>query len=313
MLERVDDQQFIALGDPAAFAEIRSDGQHLARHQCAHLHLPSWHHLAEQAHFRPRRADHRVHYVDGPDPFGRGFLGDLRARLQQQRQAKHEAISELQRLLGRYPSGEMVFDRKLPVITQRVPAGLPAELLKRRPSIQAAWIELLAADAALAVAHRQRFPTLRLSASVSDSDSALSQLLDEGPLGWSLLGGLTQPLFAGGQLAARERQARAELLQAEQRYLDHLFQALTEVENRLHEQYILEQRYQSFLQAEENALAAQRLAFDQYQRGLINYTSVLESQRRAFDAQSTVLQLRNQLLQNRIALQLALGGRALSD
>jgi multidrug efflux system outer membrane protein len=50
------------------------------------------------------------------------------------------------------------------------------------------------------------------------------------------------------------------------------------------------------------------LAFEQYQRGLVTYTTVLESQRRAFDAQSTVIDLRNQLLQNRITLFLALGG-----
>ena len=49
-------------------------------------------------------------------------------------------------------------------------------------------------------------------------------------------------------------------------------------------------------------------AADQYQRGLVAYTTVLESQRQAFDAESTVVQLKNQLLQNRITLYLALGG-----
>ena len=59
---------------------------------------------------------------------------------------------------------------------------------------------------------------------------------------------------------------------------------------------------------ETNSRAALTLALEQYQRGLVSYTTVLESQRQAFDAEATVVQLRNQLLQNRIALFLALGG-----
>ena len=55
-------------------------------------------------------------------------------------------------------------------------------------------------------------------------------------------------------------------------------------------------------------MAGLNLAFEQYQRGLVSYTTVLEAQRRAFDIQSGVIELRNQLLQNRIALHLALGG-----
>jgi outer membrane protein TolC len=70
----------------------------------------------------------------------------------------------------------------------------------------------------------------------------------------------------------------------------------------------LRSRYESFLEAEKNSSAALNLALEQYQRGLITYTTVLESQRQAFDAEATVVQLKNQLLQNRIALYQALGG-----
>lgn len=236
-----------------------------------------------------------------------------RARLAQQRQSQLEAVSKLQRLLGRYPNGTMALSTSLPFIAEPISAGVPSELLKNRPSVQAAWLELMAADAQLAVAHKARFPSLRLTGAVGDAGGTLNKLFDGGPLAWSLLGGVTQPLFAGGRLAAREKQAQAELKQQEQQYLDHIFTAFREVENSLYKQQTLGQRYQSFLKAQENALAAQRLAFEQYQRGLIPYTSVLEAQRRAFDAQTTVLGLRNQLLQNRIALNLALGGSIASS
>ena len=61
-------------------------------------------------------------------------------------------------------------------------------------------------------------------------------------------------------------------------------------------------------EAEASAEAALDLAYDLYQRGLVGYITVLESQRRAFDAQSSLIRLHNQLLQNRVAVLLALGG-----
>ncbi len=231
-----------------------------------------------------------------------------RARLAQQKQSQLELVNRLQFLLGRYPNGQLKMTDVLPVIVEPLHAGLPSDLLKNRPSIQSAWLDLLAADAQLAVAHKARFPSLRLTGNLGDNGDTINKLLDGGPLSWSLLAGLTQPVFAGGQLAAREQQAKEELVQREQQYLEKVYSALLEVENALNQQQTLNKRYHSFLKAQENAIAAQRLAFEQYQRGLIPYTSVLESQRRAFDAQSTVLDLRNQLLQNRIDLNVALGG-----
>ena len=87
-----------------------------------------------------------------------------------------------------------------------------------------------------------------------------------------------------------------------------MFRALAEVENALSREQALNARYEAFVRAEQNAGSALELAFDQYQRGLAPYTTVLESQRRAFDAQTTLIQLQNQQLKNRVNLLLALGG-----
>ena len=80
------------------------------------------------------------------------------------------------------------------------------------------------------------------------------------------------------------------------------------MENAISRSASLIERYESFLDAETNSRAALNLALEQYQRGLVSYTTVLESQRQAFDAETTVVELRNLLLQNRISLYLALGG-----
>ena len=235
-----------------------------------------------------------------------------RARIAAQEQTLSEHQVALQLLLGAYPDGNpemnMTTGATLPIIATPVPAGLPSELISRRPDLQQAWANLLARDAAVAIAHKQRFPRLALAASGGDVSQDLDSLLNGTPLAWSILGNLTQPLFNAGRLKAQEQQARARLTQAEHQYLENLYRAFSEVENALSRARALQTRYQVTLAAEKNAVAALTLAFAQYQRGLVPYTTALEAQRRAFDIQSGVIELRNQLLQNRITLYLALGG-----
>ena len=202
----------------------------------------------------------------------------------------------------------MELDGELPVIADPIPVGLPSELLTRRTDIQEAWLSLLAADADLAAAHKARFPSLSLVGSTGLTSVEFSDLLDSDDTFWNVAGSLTQPLFAGGRLKALEQQAVARVQLAEQQYLQLVYHAFADVENAISRSVSLQERYESFLDAESNSRAALTLALEQYQRGLVSYTTVLESQRQAFDAEATVVQLRNQLLQNRINLFLSLGG-----
>ncbi len=238
----------------------------------------------------------------------RNQVEQQQASVAQQEQAYLEAVADLQLSLARYPDGALEIIGELPVLTQPIPAGLPSDLLTRRTDLQEAWLGLLAADAELAVAHKARFPSLTLVGSGGITSLALSDLLDSDASGWSVSSSLVQPLFNAGRLRALEAQALARLELAEQQYLDLLNRAFAEVENAISRSQSLEVRYRSFLDAERNARAALELALEQYQRGLVTYTTVLESQRQAFDAEATVVQLTNQLLQNRIGLYLALGG-----
>ncbi len=207
----------------------------------------------------------------------------------------------------------MKIDVTLPVIDTPIPTGIPSELLTRRADIQESWLNLLAADADLAVAHKARFPSLSLSGSYGQTTREFSTLLERDNRVWSLGLGVAQPLFDAGRLKALEEQARGRVQLAEQQYLDLLYRAFADVENAISRSNSLLERYTSFLDAETNSRAALDLALEQYQRGLVTYTVVLESQRQAFDAEATVVQLRNQLLQNRISLYLSLGGEFSTD
>ncbi len=231
----------------------------------------------------------------------------------QQQQSYAETVTALQLSLARYPDGRMTVDVDLPVINTPIPTGMPSELLTRRADVQESWLNLLASDADLAAAHKARFPSLSLVGSYGQTSRAFSTLLERDNRVWSLASGITQPIFNAGRLKALEEQARGRVQQAEQQYLDLLYRAFADVENAISRSTSLQQRYDSFLNAETNSRAALELALEQYQRGLVSYTTVLESQRQAFDAEATVVQLRNQLLQNRINLFLSLGGEFSTD
>lgn len=239
----------------------------------------------------------------------RNELNTELSNLAQQQATQIQATRSLERLLGRYPDASLTNEQlSLPLLTNDIPIGMPSDIISRKPELLSSWYQVLAQDAGLAFAHKQRFPSISLRASISDSADELSDLLSGSSLAWSLLGGLTAPLFKAGDLKAIEEIARLRLKQQEQIYLDTLYNAFSSVENAITTENSLKLRYQSTLAAQQNADAAETLAFEQYQRGLVTYTTVLEAQSRSFTAQSALIQIKNQLLANRIVLHVALGG-----
>ncbi len=234
-----------------------------------------------------------------------------RARVAQQQQRVLENRRNLQLYIGHYPSGiedALQQQKAWPSLSSTLYVELPASLLANRADIQASWLDLMASDAAVAVAHKQRFPQFTLSASAGDASDELSNLLKGDALAWSLLGNITTPLFNAGKLESLEEQARLKVKQKEQRYLELVYQAFADAENQLNNHNALNEQLSFYKQAEANALAAESLSFSQYQKGLVSYTTVLESQRRAFDSQTAAIQLTKQMIQNRATLYATLGG-----
>ena len=238
----------------------------------------------------------------------RNNLNSELAIVAEQKQNVKIATRELELLLGEYPAGVLEANADLIKFDNNTFANIPSNLLTQRQSIKASWLTLLSLDAGLAVAHKQRFPSLSLSASIGESSSEISQLLNGNALAWSLLGNLVTPIFNGGALASEEEQARLAVVQQEQYYLTEVYNAFLEVENVLSNHTSLLKRFELQEEAEMNAIAAQELSFDQYMRGLVSYTTVLEAERRAFDAQTSLIQIKNDLIQNRADTFLALGG-----
>ncbi|QIR15495.1 efflux transporter outer membrane subunit [Shewanella aestuarii] len=230
------------------------------------------------------------------------------ANLLSQRSQLNKDVRSLERLLGGYPAGDLLIDEQLPLLPQGIKMGVPSELVKRKPQLQAAWYQLLAQDALVAFTQKQRYPALRIGADIGSASNDVSNLFSGDYSSWSVFAGLTAPLFNAGRLKSLTEQQKLKLQQQEQQYLSTLFSAFEVVENNLDLDASLQQQYQSTLKAQDNALQAETLSFEQYQSGLVSYTTVLDAQNRAFVAQSSVISLKNQIIANRIGLLLALGG-----
>lgn len=252
--------------------------------------------------------------------YKRGLRPSLDVRLSESNVATAESVltqrkDHLQRikrqievLLGRYPASRIALSESLPAISEPVPAGIPADIVRRRPDLISAEKRLTASHARLIESRRALYPRISLTGSGGTSSDELSNLLDGDYSVWNLIGNLIQPLFQGGRLRAGVKLAQAREQEALARYAQSVLSAYAEVETSLATEKHLEQREKAVENAAEQATAARQLAQDRYAKGLTNLIEVLEAQRRSFDSQSQLLSLRRQRVDNRIDLYLALGG-----
>jgi NodT family efflux transporter outer membrane factor (OMF) lipoprotein len=217
----------------------------------------------------------------------------------------------LEVLLARYPSARLLEkfpSAGLPGLPAPPPAGLPAEIVSRRPDLVAAERRLVSNDQNWKSAKRALYPRLSLTGSGGTLALQIADLLD-GDFGvWTLAANLTAPLFQGGRLRAGVDQAAAGKDEALARYVGSVLQAYREVESALAAEAFLKDRVTALEEAVKQTVAAQHLSEQRYAQGVGDYLVVLESQTRAVTSQSDLLSVRRALLDNRVDLHLALGG-----
>ena len=229
-------------------------------------------------------------------------IPDLERRIEQQE-------NFISILLGQNP-GPIVRGKPLvdTAILPTVPAGLPSSLLERRPDIQSAEQQLVAANARIGVAKAAYFPQITLTAVAGYQSSALTNLFT-GPAGfWNFGGQLAQPIFTGGKIRSNVRLTEAQKQESVLFYQQSIQQAFREVSDSL----VAYRKNQEF-RAQQALISgaaedATRLANVRYEGGVTSYLEVLDSDTRYFDAQLALSQAQ---LNERLALvQLynALGG-----
>lgn len=230
------------------------------------------------------------------------------ALFRQRDQQLREERRRLEVLLGRYPAAELAGADVLPVLPARPGAGVPAEVLARRPDLQAGFSRLMSSRFDVAAAQRALLPRLTLTGTIGDSSTDFSDAFDFKGILATIIGNLTQPLFQGGRLRANVDLSRAQENEAVQTYAQTVLIAMREVEDALGAENLLGIREAALEEAARQAANAERLAELQYTNGLTNILTLLDAQRRNLEAQSQLLDVRQIRMNNRVRLHVALGG-----
>lgn len=189
-----------------------------------------------------------------------------------------------------------------------VPAGLPSDLLTRRPDIRQAEQQLIAANANIGAARAAFFPRISLTASAGTASSSLSGLFESGSWGFTLAPQALLPIFDAGRNNANLGSAKAARDIAVAQYEKSIQTAFREVADALAGSATLgdqltAQQVQATAEAERFRLAELR-----YRNGVSSFLDVLDAQRSLFTTQQALAQTRLAQQQNQVALYKALGG-----
>jgi multidrug efflux system outer membrane protein len=231
----------------------------------------------------------------------RADLASAEDALQQAISGQQQARRALEILLGRYPAGEIETATELVPVPPAIGAGIPSDLLERRPDIIAADRRVAAAFFLTEEARLAKLPSFPLSVSVGGS-SDLSGLIGD------LSAGIVAPLYTGGALEAQLEIATADQDAAIAAFGATVLQALEQVEAGLTNEALLERREMFLSQSVDNNKQAYDLALKQFDVGQIDLLSVLQMQSRWIGARTGLLRVKNARLAERINLHLALGG-----
>ena len=233
------------------------------------------------------------------------------ARVALAQQQRQRALDEnaLVLLLGQpLPAGFSVTGTTSAVALAELPAGLPSELLVRRPDIRQAEQQLLAANANIGAARAAFFPRIALTAGVGTASSHLSSLFSSGSWGWTLAPQALLPIFDAGRNQANLESATAARSIAVAQYEKSIQVAFREVADALAGRATLGEQLRA-QQAQADAEAARfNLSDLRYRNGVASYLDLLDAQRALFAARQAVVQTRLAQLQNQVALYKTLGG-----
>lgn len=193
-------------------------------------------------------------------------------------------------------------------VPPRVPAGIPGELLERRPDIASAERLLAAANARIGVAKAAFFPVVRLTGAAGFESADLSSLFSWESRIWQIGPSVTLPIFEGGRNAANLEASKARYDQAVGNYRGQVLVAFQEVENALKDLQTLAAQSEAQNRAVEAARRALELSQQQYAKGSITFLDVLDSERVALADERAAVQLLGQRYQATVQLIKALGG-----
>src|SRR6202045_284435 len=213
-------------------------------------------------------------------------------------------------LLGRAPASQLPDGVDLAQITlpSRVPVSLPSELAHRRPDILAAEARLHAATSAVGVAQSNLYPKIQLSATAGQQSLKADQLFDRASNAWSIISGLTVPIFDGGTLRAEKRAAVDAMHASAASYEQTVLEAFSQVADLLEALDHDAEQLDAQAQAQRAAQSSLDLARLSYQEGNAGVLQVLDAERSYQQARLGYVRAVVQRYMDTVQLFLALGG-----
>ncbi|HEX3913382.1 MAG TPA: efflux transporter outer membrane subunit [Steroidobacteraceae bacterium] len=219
----------------------------------------------------------------------------------------HHALSIV---LGRVPAGELPPDLELSQVTlpPEIPVSLPSELAHRRPDILAAEARLHAATSAVGVAESNLYPKIQLNGTLGQQAVNAGDLFNSHNTAWSLISGLTMPLFDGGTLRAQKRAALDAMHASAAYYEQTVLEAFGQVADLLDALNHDAEQLEAQARAQEAAQSNLDLARASYAEGNVGVVQVLDAQRTFQQARLGYVRSEAQRYQDTVQLFLALGG-----
>jgi NodT family efflux transporter outer membrane factor (OMF) lipoprotein len=223
---------------------------------------------------------------------------------------RNDAARALESLLGRYPAAELKTSKQLPDLKESIPVSLPATLVSRRPDLVAAQLDVFRSAKQADASRKSLLPSLSLSSRASTGDSTARNLFNPQFIAANIAASLSQNIYNGGELRANAQAALERNKAAIYDYSNTAIRAFREVEDAIDRDASLKEQEIFLIKESKQATFAERSAELDYSEGIENsgILEILESQRRANNARAALINLRNNRIQNRIDLHLALGG-----
>ena len=235
-------------------------------------------------------------------------VGTYKDALREIELGRSQAIRALELLLGRYPSAAAVVSPQLPSFPGEIPAGLPSELLERRPDVVAAERRVAVAFNRIGEAKAARLPKISLTTGVSAISSDLFVLQDHNNPVWSIGANLLAPIFTGGALKTQVEIRTAEQKQAIAEYAVVGLRAFGEVETALAAELAAREREQILAASFADNQQALSLAQTQYRIGSNDLRLVEQRQMALSGSRSALIRMQAEQRVQRVNLHLALGG-----
>jgi len=240
--------------------------------------------------------------VDARNNKERGYTRLFEARLEMKKIAHY-----LNALRGHAPNEAIyISNANLPISLVSFDQGIPATQLKNRPDVLMAFAELQAIEQSAKAAHKALLPQLTLNGTLTKNGDTVAKVFS-GNLLWQLVGGITQPLFNGGQLQATAKQRSAQAESAWWQYQASLLNAFLEVEDALSADRLLVKQLKHKRLLVDSLTQRINSIKERFTEGELSVSDYLQMKANMIEEKNGLVRIQAQYIKNRVTLMIAIG------